>query len=156
MRLLSSQAQCRVPITGLPAPAARLGAPTSSSASAPSAATMGSSGSNSNAFNSNNSSYASDSQIRSPYAGTLLGRLISNQPGNSSLLGSQNPVMLIQKRMAGECQVGKKATVIITVRNAGNSTAQDVEVIDSVPVEPALQKPSLPLHQRLKASWSGS
>ncbi len=41
--------------------------------------------------------------------------------------------MLIQKRMAGECQVGKKATVIITVRNAGNSTAQDVEVIDSVP-----------------------
>ena len=35
--------------------------------------------------------------------------------------------------MAGECQVGKKATVIITVRNAGNSTAQDVEVIDSVP-----------------------
>ncbi|MCC6509662.1 MAG: DUF11 domain-containing protein [Pirellulaceae bacterium] len=70
---------------------------------------------------------------RSPYAGTILGSLISNQPGNRHLDGSQNPVMLIQKRMAGECQVGKRATVVITVRNAGNSTAQDVEVIDSVP-----------------------
>lgn len=113
---------------GLPTPTAKLGVPTSSASSSPS---MGG-GSTSNAFNSNNNS-GNDSGSRSPYAGTMLGRLISNQPGNSSLLGSQNPVMLIQKRMAGECQVGKKATVIITVRNAGNSPAQDVEVIDSVP-----------------------
>lgn len=100
------------------APAAKLGAPTAAGNSANSVGANGA---------------MPDSSARSPYAGTLLGRLISNQPGNSALLGSQNPIMLIQKRMAGECQVGKKATVIITVRNAGNSTAQDVEVIDTVP-----------------------
>lgn len=70
---------------------------------------------------------------RPPFAGTVLGTLVSNQPGNRHLDGSQNPIMLIQKRMAGECQVGKRATVVITVRNAGNSVAQDVEVVDSVP-----------------------
>lgn len=132
------------------APSARLGAPTPSSppasqihspstspsqlSSPGSPPALGNSSSSTNAFNSNNilSGNASDG-ARSPYAGTLLGRLISNQPGNSALLGSQNPGLLIQKRMAGECQVGKKATVIITVRNAGNSTVQDVELIDSVP-----------------------
>lgn len=70
---------------------------------------------------------------KSLLAGSALGMLVSNQPGNRHLDGSQNPIMLIQKRMAGECQVGKRTTVVITVRNAGNSTAQDVEVIDSVP-----------------------
>lgn len=78
-----------------------------------------------------------DSQSRggssSPFAGTAIGSLVSNQPGNRHLDGSQNPILLIQKRMAGECQVGKRATVVITVRNAGNSAAQNVEVIDSVP-----------------------
>ena len=70
---------------------------------------------------------------RSLLAGSALGSLVSNQPGNRHLDGSQNPIMLIQKRMAGECQVGKRTTVVITVRNAGNSAAQDVEVVDSVP-----------------------
>ncbi len=70
---------------------------------------------------------------RTALAGTAFGTLISNQPGSRQLDGSQNPVMLIQKRMPEECQVGKRATVIITVRNAGNSAAQDVEVIDTIP-----------------------
>lgn len=70
---------------------------------------------------------------RSLLAGTALGSLVSNQPGNRQLDGSQNPIMLIQKRTAGECQVGKRATIIITVRNSGNATAHDVQVIDSVP-----------------------
>lgn len=70
---------------------------------------------------------------RSALAGTAFGSLVSNQPGNRHLDGSQNPIMLIQMRTAGEIQVGKKATTIITVRNAGNSTAHDVEVVDSVP-----------------------
>jgi uncharacterized repeat protein (TIGR01451 family) len=48
--------------------------------------------------------------------------------------GSQNPIMLIQKRGPEEVRVGKKATFVITVRNAGNSTAHDVTVVDSVPL----------------------
>jgi uncharacterized repeat protein (TIGR01451 family) len=42
--------------------------------------------------------------------------------------------MLIQKRGPEEVRVGKKATFVITVRNAGNSTAHDVTVVDSVPL----------------------
>ena len=77
---------------------------------------------------------SSPANARTLLTGSALGTLVSNQPGNRHLDGSQNPIMLIQKRMAGECQVGKRATVVITVRNAGNSTAQDVQVIDSVPI----------------------
>ncbi|MEZ6136771.1 MAG: hypothetical protein R3C53_17895 [Pirellulaceae bacterium] len=62
-----------------------------------------------------------------------LAALVSNQPGNRYLDGSQNPVMLIQKRAPEEIQVGKKATFVITVRNAGNATAHKVTVVDSVP-----------------------
>ena len=40
--------------------------------------------------------------------------------------------MLIQKRGPEEVRVGRKATFVITVRNAGNSTAHDVTVVDSV------------------------
>ncbi len=59
--------------------------------------------------------------------------LVSNQPGSRYLDGSQNPIMLIQKRAPDEIQVGKKATFVITVRNAGNATAHNVTVVDSVP-----------------------
>lgn len=62
-----------------------------------------------------------------------LTELVSNQPGNRYLDGSQNPNMLIQKRAPEEIQVGKKATLVISVRNAGNATAHDVRVVDSVP-----------------------
>ncbi|MEZ6080779.1 MAG: hypothetical protein R3C56_35425 [Pirellulaceae bacterium] len=41
--------------------------------------------------------------------------------------------MLIQKRAPEEIQVGKKATFVIAVRNAGNATAHAVRVVDSVP-----------------------
>ncbi len=59
--------------------------------------------------------------------------LVSNQPGSRYLDGSQNPMMLIQKCAAEEIQVGKKTTIVITVRNAGNATAHDVRVVDTVP-----------------------
>ncbi len=62
-----------------------------------------------------------------------LDALVSNQPGNRYLDGSQNPNMMIQKRAPEEIQVGKKATFVIAVRNAGNATAHDVRVVDSVP-----------------------
>ncbi|MBX3420245.1 MAG: DUF11 domain-containing protein [Pirellulaceae bacterium] len=61
------------------------------------------------------------------------GSLISNQPGNRYLDGSQNPVMQIQKRAPEETQVGKRASLVITVRNAGNATAHEVTVVDRVP-----------------------
>lgn len=60
--------------------------------------------------------------------------LVSNEPGSRYLDGSQNPIMLIQKRGPEEVRVGKKATFVITVRNAGNSAAHDVTVVDSVPL----------------------
>lgn len=62
-----------------------------------------------------------------------LSGLVSNQPGNRYLDGSQNPNMMIQKRAPEEIQVGKKATFVIAVRNAGNAVAHDVRVVDSVP-----------------------
>ena len=112
-------------------PSATLRAPLPATTSSPGAANFGNSAAPNDGGVSSGNTF--DSNAKSPYAGTILGRLISNQPGNSSLYGSQNPAMLIQVRMAGECQVGKKTTVVITVRNAGNATAQAVEVIDSVP-----------------------
>jgi uncharacterized repeat protein (TIGR01451 family) len=66
-------------------------------------------------------------------AADVAGSLVSNQPGSRYLDGSQNPILLIQKRAPEEIQVGKKATFVITVRNAGNATAHDVRVVDSVP-----------------------
>ncbi len=59
--------------------------------------------------------------------------LVSNEPGNRYLDGSQNPIMLIHKRGPEEVRVGRKSTFVITVRNAGNSAAQEVTVTDSVP-----------------------
>lgn len=75
---------------------------------------------------------ASSNQARLPESGTRTA-LVSNQPGSRFLDGSQNPVMQIHKRAPEEIQVGKKATFVITVRNAGNATAHDVIVIDRVP-----------------------
>ena len=42
--------------------------------------------------------------------------------------------MLIQKRGPEEVRVGRPATFVITVRNAGNSTAHDVTVDDRIPL----------------------
>lgn len=75
---------------------------------------------------------AATSNARPGVPATLSG-LVSNQPGNRYLDGSQNPIMLIQKRAPEEIQVGKKATFVIAVRNAGNAVAHDVSVVDSVP-----------------------
>jgi len=72
-----------------------------------------------------------NSSGRTPAA---LTSLVSNEPGSRYLDGSQNPIMLIQKRGPKEVRVGKKVTLVITVRNAGNSTAHDVTVVDSVPL----------------------
>ena len=47
--------------------------------------------------------------------------------------GSQNPSMEIQKRAPNEVQVGIPATFTLLVRNVGNATAFDVQVIDEVP-----------------------
>ena len=71
-------------------------------------------------------------ETQPPRTAALAG-LVSNQPGNRYLDGSQNPNMLIQKRAPEEIQVGKKATFVIAVRNAGNATAHDVRVVDSIP-----------------------
>jgi uncharacterized repeat protein (TIGR01451 family) len=59
--------------------------------------------------------------------------LSSAAPGTRHLDGSQNPSMQIQKRAPGEVQVGVPATFTILVRNVGNATAFDVQVVDSVP-----------------------
>lgn len=62
-----------------------------------------------------------------------LAGLVSNKPGERYLDGSQNPILLIQKRAPEEIQVGKNATFVITVRNAGNATAHGVTVMDRIP-----------------------
>jgi uncharacterized repeat protein (TIGR01451 family) len=68
-----------------------------------------------------------------PRAAVSLAGLVSNEPGNRYLDGSQNPILQIQKRGQEEVRVGKPTTFTITVRNAGNFTAHDVTVVDSVP-----------------------
>ena len=67
----------------------------------------------------------------SPAAGRV--ELVSNQPGNRYLDGSQNANLVFQKRAPEEIQVGKPATFVITVRNTGNTAIHDVVVVDSVP-----------------------
>ena len=57
----------------------------------------------------------------------------SAAPGVRQLDGSQNPSMEIQKRAPSEVQVGVPATFTLLVRNVGNATAFDVNVVDSVP-----------------------
>ncbi len=82
------------------------------------------------AWPSASSNTGNSTASRTPAALTAL---VSNQPGNRYLDGSQNPSLIIQKRAPEEIQVGKKATFVISVRNAGNATAHDVRVVDSVP-----------------------
>ncbi len=57
----------------------------------------------------------------------------SSAPGLRQLDGSQNPSMEIQKRAPHEVQVGIPSTFTVLVRNVGNATAYDVNVVDSVP-----------------------
>ncbi|HUP77713.1 MAG TPA: hypothetical protein VM260_04060, partial [Pirellula sp.] len=57
----------------------------------------------------------------------------SAAPGIRQLDGSQNPSMEIQKRAPSEVQVGIPATFSVLVRNVGNATAFDVNVVDAVP-----------------------
>jgi uncharacterized repeat protein (TIGR01451 family) len=61
------------------------------------------------------------------------GSLVRSQPGNRDLDGPQTPMLTIEKRAPEEIRVGKPATFLLTVRNAGNVTAHDVQVLDSVP-----------------------
>ncbi|MCA9195172.1 MAG: DUF11 domain-containing protein, partial [Planctomycetales bacterium] len=77
--------------------------------------------------------YANIGNSRSTTPIAAVGQLVSNRPGNRALMGMQNPVMHIQKYAPDQIQVGKKATFVITIRNAGNATAHDVTVLDSVP-----------------------
>lgn len=67
------------------------------------------------------------------YARTASAALVSDEPGNRYLDGSQNPILQIEKRAPEEIQVGKKASFVIIVRNSGNATAYDVTVVDKVP-----------------------
>ncbi len=57
----------------------------------------------------------------------------SSAPGLRQLDGSQNPSLEIQKRAPHEVQVGIPSTFTVLVRNVGNATAYDVNVVDSVP-----------------------
>ncbi len=57
----------------------------------------------------------------------------SGAPGNRQFDGSQNPSLEIQKRAPNEVQVGIPATFTVVVRNVGNATAFDVQVLDTVP-----------------------
>lgn len=75
----------------------------------------------------------SATRIQAPFSPTDASSLVSNQPGNRYLDGSQNPILQIHKRAPEEVQVGKKATFVISVRNDGNMAAHDVTVVDSVP-----------------------
>lgn len=59
--------------------------------------------------------------------------LVSDEPGNRYLDGSQSPNPQIEKRAPEEIQVGKKATFVIVVNNVGNASAHDVTVVDKVP-----------------------
>ncbi len=84
-----------------------------------------------NNFSTSQIATAGNNGGRTPAA---LTSLVSNEPGSRYLDGSQNPIMLIQKRGPEEVRVGRPATFVITVRNAGNSTAHDVIVDDSIPL----------------------
>ncbi|MFN9985968.1 MAG: hypothetical protein ACK52S_10490, partial [Pirellula sp.] len=59
--------------------------------------------------------------------------LSSGAPGARQFDGSQNPSLEIHKKAPAEVQVGVPATFHAIVRNVGNSTAFDVQVIDAIP-----------------------
>jgi len=55
------------------------------------------------------------------------------EPGDRRLEGTQSPSIVIQKRAPEEVQVGKPATFVINVQNAGGVEALDVRIHDRVP-----------------------
>jgi uncharacterized repeat protein (TIGR01451 family) len=55
------------------------------------------------------------------------------RPGAQQLEGSQTPSLAIEKTAPAEIQVGKPATFIIRVRNAGAVVAHGVEIHDEIP-----------------------
>ncbi|QDV24865.1 DUF11 domain-containing protein [Aureliella helgolandensis] len=59
--------------------------------------------------------------------------LLSDQPGNRHLDGMQSPVLQLEKRSPEEIQVGKKASIIYILRNAGNAIAHDITIVDKLP-----------------------
>jgi uncharacterized repeat protein (TIGR01451 family) len=68
-----------------------------------------------------------------PVAASSRSNRTSGAPGARQFDGSQNPSMEIQKRAPSEVQVGMPATFSLIVRNVGNATAFDVQVMDMVP-----------------------
>ncbi|MGA2033366.1 MAG: CARDB domain-containing protein [Thermoguttaceae bacterium] len=54
-------------------------------------------------------------------------------PGGKQLEGPQSPQLTIQKFAPPEIQVGKPATIRVTVRNTGATSAANVEVRDQLP-----------------------
>ena len=57
----------------------------------------------------------------------------TGQPGPTQFEGVQSPQLTIQKLAPKEIQVGKPASFRVTVRNAGQTPAADVEIHDLVP-----------------------
>ncbi len=55
------------------------------------------------------------------------------RPGAQQLEGSQTPSLAIEKTAPAEIQVGKPATFVIRVRNAGAVVAHGVEIHDEIP-----------------------
>ena len=66
--------------------------------------------------------------------GQRLTESVLAEPGDRRLEGMQSPSIVIQKRAPGEVKVGKPATFIISVQNAGGVEALDVRVHDRIPV----------------------
>jgi uncharacterized repeat protein (TIGR01451 family) len=57
----------------------------------------------------------------------------SAEPGDKQLEGPQSPQLTIEKSAPPEIQVGKRATLHVTVRNTGHAAAANVEVHDQIP-----------------------
>lgn len=58
----------------------------------------------------------------------------SGRPGEKLLEGSQTPSLTILKLAPPEIQVGKRCTFGIRVQNTGQRTAQNVQIVDEVPL----------------------
>ena len=57
----------------------------------------------------------------------------SGRPGDRKLEGRQSPSLVVEKTAPAEVQVGKPATFLVHVRNAGEVPANQVEIHDEVP-----------------------
>jgi uncharacterized repeat protein (TIGR01451 family) len=66
-------------------------------------------------------------------AGVSENSLASARPGQAAWEGTQAPSLVIEKHAPAEVQVGKPARFEIHVRNAGQTTAQNVVVTDQIP-----------------------